>query len=149
MPVDVEGLRINGDNTVVSVFLDGRQIGVAQTLKSWSVEPKVVEHDDSLIGQTEDKPDQQIRGWTFKLEQFVVDATLSNALLAREEKRRTRRRYESITIGLVLRKRDGTNQGYSLTNCEIPPSGFNAQGAAERVMQSFSGRAEKFNPVTL
>ena len=149
MTVSPEGLRINGENTVVTVMLDGVQYGQAQTLKSWSCEPKVVEHDDELIGSDTAAPDHQIRGWTFKLDEFVVNGALNDALLVREQKRVARQRYAVITIGMVVNKRDGTSAGYSLQECEMPPTGFNASGATERVMQSLTGRAKKFNKVTI
>lgn len=149
MPVSPEGLRINGEHVLCSVMLDGRQFGQSQTLKSVSVEPKVVEHDDDLVGQSTSIPDQQVRGWTFKLDEFVVDNALGKALLERERKRVARQRYEVVTIGLVVNKRDGTSDGYSLQECEITPAGFNVSGATERVTQSLSGRARKFNSIVI
>jgi hypothetical protein len=141
------GLRLNGEHIVLTVNIGGTPFGQSQIVKSLTVEPKVVDHDDDFLGDDASSPDQQVRGWTGKFDAFVVDTALQDKLLQREAARVARQRLDAISIGIAVRKRDGTTASYVLQECEMPPVGINASGAAERVMQNYTVRARRFRKV--
>lgn len=139
-------LRLNGENVVVTVFLDQTPFESSEIAKSITIEPRVTEHNDAFLGSDADDPDQQVRGWTFKIEFFKSDSVLEKALLARERARVARQRLQSLSIGLVFENRDGTEDPFILQRCEAKPLSTNASGAAERVMNTFDGRAKRYLP---
>jgi hypothetical protein len=144
-------LPLNGENAKIVFFLGTRRFDIADRLKTFKCDPKVVEHDDSMLGSDSDDPDQQVRGWTFEFEGFHASAELNKALLAREAKRVARQAYEEISIGIILENRTPTptsEDGFILQKCEVPPLGINVGGATERIMDSIRGRAKKLVEAT-
>lgn len=143
------GLRLNGENVAVTIFANGAPFAQSQILKSGSIKPKITAHDDAFIGSDADDPDQQLRGWEFDFDAFVVDTALADMLLAREAKKSARVAFETLSIGLIVLQRDGTNKGYFLQKCEIQPPDITFQGANERVMHGLKGRAKYFKPASI
>lgn len=142
-------LRLNGQNVLVTVFVGQTPYQQSEIAKSISIEPRVTEHNDAFLGSDADDPDNQVRGWTAKIEMFMADSVLAKALLQREADRVARRQMQDLSVGLVFENRDGTQDGFILQRCEMKPLPINATGAAERIMNSLEVRAKRYVPSAL
>jgi hypothetical protein len=146
------GLRLNAENAKIVIKIGVNSFDSADTLKSASFDPIVVEHGDDFIGSTATDPDQQVRGWTIKMDAFHTNSLLADALDAREARRiaRTMDATDEITIIVILFNRTvgvGPDaNGYTFQKCELKPIALNLSGATERIMDGIEGRA-KFKKV--
>jgi hypothetical protein len=143
--------RLNGENARVVIKFGAVAFDQGDILKSCTVSPVIVDHKDDFLGSHRAKLDQQLRGFTWKIESFHATAVLYNAWLAREAKREANllTAADDITIILILENRTAIPtpaDGWALAPCEFKMD-LQIGGATERIMDSLEGSAEDFKPV--
>lgn len=144
-------LRLDGENAHIVIKIGTVSFDQADILKSITVTPVIVEHKDDFLGSHRSSIDQQLRGFTFKIDAFWASAVFMKAWLAREAKREANllTADDDITIIIVLENRTllpTAADGFALQKCEMKPD-LQITGATERIMSALEGSAEDLKPV--
>src|ERR1051325_2450352 len=111
-------LPLNGQNVAVDIFLGGVRLQNTDTAMNVNIKQKAVKHLDKYLGRKRDRTDKQIDGYTCKMELDYVDAVIVKAIEAQDALRDANNpNTPTMSVGLTFNNRDGTTDGYVLTDC--------------------------------
>ena len=150
MPTNLPKLVLTGENATVTIFVGGAPVPNAAALtKSYEVNEVATQYRDKYLGRTRDRTDKKTTGFDAKLEVDYADGVLFAQLLSIQTARESNAvLIPDLTIGLALALRDGTAQGYALTQC-TSKVGVAVKGKDDRITYSLDIQAEDFVPIGL
>ena len=136
-------LPMRGDNVACTLLIDNQPQAMADNLKTFSIEPRHVMHQDKLMGRNRDRLDQQLRGWDAKFGFEHTDNLAYKAWLAVQAAREERRTIPEIAFALTFEMRDGTSETWVLQKCVAKPA-INHGGAEEAGEVNWDVQAEEY-----
>ncbi len=137
-----------GKCVTVTVFRNGTKIGEL-TAQSWECKRDATEITDDVLGEDRSRIDSETNFFVIGLKCYQRDFVVLRALLAAQAVDDSGVQPDQIDMGVVMKPKDGTKEGYAGKEGSLGAWSLSASGRTDRVMLDLPIRFRYFDPVAL
>ena len=141
-------LPMKGDDVTVTMVIGTNRQQVSDQVMSFEINPRVKNHDHKYMSNPRDVPDQQLRGWEFKLNCDHADNSLVLVWQEQINKRERNEQTDEISILFDYAQSDGVIASAMLHKRLIFTPSVSGKGSDETGEIAVTGFCQQYEPVT-